>query len=244
MSGILGGGTSTGPDNLILVPKTIGGLAFWARGDFVSLSGTNVNAAFDQGSQGLSVSQTGTNRPTYNAADPAYNNQPTISFASGSTQFLKSAATISVNSQPVTLICVGEASQATSLQWLFSIGNSSLTPLAAILCEGTAVPGTMGAYAGSFINGTASSSAGIFAAVLSGSSSKVFVNKTSSPIVTNNAGTNGYGGNVFLGARSDSVQTLQGKLAECLAYVGDLSATGALSTLFQYLGARYGISAS
>lgn len=225
------------------VPTQLAGCVLWLRSDLgISLNGSNVSAWADQSGQGNNVTQgVAGQQPAYSTSDASYGGRPSLSFAQASTQFLKSSTTIVTASQPITLVVVGEGSQAVGAQWWMAIGPGALN--CGLEDPGTSAPGNVGLYAGSFVFIAASDSAGVFAAVLNGASSKLFRNSSSTAVGTGNPGTGALSNNVAIGANTAGTQTLQGKVTEALIYTRDLSADGSLGPLFQYLGSTYRLPA-
>ncbi len=225
------------------LPTQLAGCVLWLRSDLgISLNGSTVSAWADQSGQGNSVTQgVAGQQPAYNASDASYGGRPSLSFAQASAQLLKSSVAIATTAQPITLVIVGEGSQAVGAQWLLCVGAGTNC---GIEDAGTSSPGKLSMYAGSFVFITAADTTAVFAAVLNGASSKLFRNSSQTPVGTGNPGTGSLSSNVFIGSNGGGGQNLQGKVAEAIIYTRDLSADGSLGQLFQYLGSTYQLPAT
>ena len=100
----------------------------WYRADpsSLTLSAGAAGAIADQSGKGIAGSltqATGTKQPTLNASDAAYNNKPTLSFASASSLELVGAL-FTVVAQPITYLFVSSTVAQASSQGLVLVHDS------------------------------------------------------------------------------------------------------------------------
>jgi hypothetical protein len=219
-------------------PKSIPGLALWldsARG--ITLNGSTVSAWTDQSGAGNNVSQgTGSQQPTFVAADASFGGRPSLSFASASVQCLLDASFPGV-AQPWTMV-TAFSSDHSAAGWSAS-GNTStgggvfVTTTSTGLSAGTQV-----------LSANAVTTPQIVAGVANGASSALYINNSQVAAATGNAGSSAITTTFVVAAlNAAGAQALNGKVANVLLYSGALT-TAQLKTLFAYLGARYGIAVS
>lgn len=215
---------------------SISGCVLDLRADVgVTLVSGKVSAWADQSGSGAVFSQaTAGQRPTFNATDSAYGNQPTLSFAFASSQVLIAGSSLLI-SQPCTVLVVGQNSE--SLGGYLDCNDTSPTRFG--LYGGP----DLGLYAGTAIAGTATdSSPCVLCGVFNGASSNGYKNNSATANPSSiNPGSNGIG----LARIGGGVITnfLNGKIARVLIYNRALSAAER-GRLFLDCAARYGISAS
>jgi hypothetical protein len=220
-------------------PAMIGGQVLWLRADIGTVIATGVSQWNDQSGQGNNVSQvTGSKQPTRNIIDPVYNNQSTLSFASASSQYLVSG-TWGSSPSVTTIIIVGEMDGNTQY-FIDGITSSNRNAIffdasknfssyqgTTTLAFGAPTPGSPHVWATQF-TGTAANA--------------MFQDNSQTPVITGNSGTNLLTGTI-IGSYYGPGDYLQGKIAEVIIYNSVLSPSQ-MSTVFHYLGARYGITVS
>lgn len=204
----------------------IPGLKLYYRADSgVTLSGSNVTAWVDQTSSALSATGTSGHYPTYNATDAAYNNVPTVSFASATGQLLLSS-TISALAQPITICVVGQAAELVNGQYVVSFGDNSFVNQVALTT--TIVPTKLFIIGQSFTSASSTNasvqSPGVFCGVLNGANSAVYTTNSQTADGTGNAGANTITTRIGIGGRVDGNNTLDGKIEELAVFSGSLSA--------------------
>ena len=215
-------------------PDWMSGCQLWLRADQGITLATGVSQWNDLSGNGNNVAQaTGSKQPTYNATDVAYNGMPTLSFTSSNIQVLLATMTLT---QPFTVYVVGQATYTGATLAMVG-GNTSTFEL--YFTGGS----LWNIYAGSAVASTNSSTSPVvLASILNGTSSAIYVNSSAAASGSGDAGTDS-STQVAIGGVSTSVNPFNGKIAEVLIYNSVLSTTQ-LGTIFQYLGNRYGITAS
>lgn len=214
------------------------GLVLWLRSDLgITPNGSTASAWADQSGQGNNVSQgTAGLQPTINASDAAYNNKPSLSFASASTQHLVSAALGFALTQPATYYVVGEQDGSATGGF---VGTNGGTIMAAY--GNATAPGTLALYAGTILSGTYQPNVpSVMGFVFNGAASSVYAMNSSTPIVTGACGASNepsfsIGGDATVGF-------LQGKVVEVLAYSVAHSAADR-ARRFSYLARKYKLAA-
>jgi hypothetical protein len=220
------------------LPTDIAGIELWLRADLgISPTGGPVAAWADQsGTADLNKNVTqavGSQQPTLNSSDPAYNNQATLSFNSTDSQFMQSGAWASPLPEPETIFIVGNFSGAAVSQY---ISDSLAENQRVVFNNSGASNGCL--YAGSFLDsGTPlSASPTILVGVFNGVTSSIYVSKRS-PNMTGNSGTPpSRTGLTVAGAAA----FLNGKVAEVIIYNNILSGSD-FTKVLNYLSVRYAI---
>jgi len=228
------------------IPNTISGLQLWLKADTgVTLVSGAVSAWADQSGVGdgnrNATQSTAARRPTYNAADAAYNSRPTTSYALASLSSISTGTWSPALSQPCTIIMAAHNSASDVGDASLLDGESSRVLIAAKVTSRFAEY-----FAGTSVitSTTAVSSPSIIAAIANGASSHLYVNNSQTPVANGNPGASGLD-LVHLGCYSGSAGAgnFDGTIAEVLAYNTALSSDN-LKSVFAYLGAKYGISVS
>jgi len=224
-------------------PPMIPGCVLWLRADLGTTIATGVSQWNDQSGTGDSnkncAQATGSAQPTLNVMDGQYNNQATLSFASGSSQRLFSGTWASALAIPSTWIVVGHDSMTTSTNVMLDGLSASFRQTAYTtttnlnLLAGSSVCGAAAnvtipsVIAGSFINPNGS----------------LYLNNSSTALVTSSLSPWDTLQGVSVGAAYNGSSPMNGKIAEVIAYANTPTA-GQLNAIFRYLAYRYGIVAS
>lgn len=226
-------------------PTAISGLVSWFRADKGITIGTGVASWTDSApgadSTHTLTQATGSKQPTFNATDAAYNNQPTLSFASASAQALQSSAWSSILPQPNTIVVIGNTDatanqqgfidgiDGTNRQYLYNFSNASEISI----------------FAGGNLTETdiANGNPMFIAAAINGASTDLYVNGNYRN-VTGSAGSQSLGG-LTVGSfyNTSSGATLNGKIAEVIVFNRALS-QAEVQSLAMYAAKRYGLSIS
>jgi hypothetical protein len=221
-------------------PHQFTGLVGWWRAD--SITGvanggkvavwnnnitTDSNTNLTQGSNG--------NRPTLNTADSVYNNQPTVSFASASSQYMVSGTWATALSQPSTIFIVGNDDGVVSTEFYFDGIDSTHRQALFWLStqDGIGNGGTNILSTRSSTNPTA------FVCVFNGVSSALYANARTA-VVTGNGGSQSLTG-ITVGAYYGAADGLNGKIAELCIFNRALSQSE-INSILQYGSSRYKIS--
>lgn len=222
-------------------PLSLANCAAWYRADLGITIGTGVSAWADQSGTGdanKNLSQgTGSQQPTRNNSDAGYNNQPTLSFASASLQYLISGSWASPLSLPETVFVVGNTDgSVTNQAYSDGQGNSRL-----LYTNSGAARAVM--YAGATLSSGLglTSSPLVICSIFNAGSSSIFVSAQTASA----SGSSGAGGTtrsfLLAGVAAGPTAYLNGKLAEIIVYSRALSSTER-AQVFVYLGTRYGIT--
>lgn len=221
----------------IFTPRSIPGLVAWYRADMLVTQSGTVSAWGDSSGSGdtnRNLSQpTGANRPTYNATDAAFANQPTLQNTSGA-MWLFSGTWGSTFNQPTTILCVGVMPGTGRLYDGTSVGNRQT-----LLSDGV---NHVAYYAGTGVVATAVACTSPFvsAAVYNGASSSLYVNSSSAAAAGGNPGVNALSIlGVFALADTGGAGLINDKVAEIACYSRALS-QAEIAQWFRYAGARYG----
>lgn len=229
----------TSSTSSIISPNQISNLIAWFRADKgTTLSGSSVNGWADQSGTGdNNKNLVGTSHaPTLNASDASYNNQPSISFASASSQYLISGTWSSSLSQPATIFVVGNTDGTATKQ--FFVDGQGATQRMAIYNHSSATG--LSAYAGTDLapTGLVDGSPMAIGAVFNGASSSVYVNAKTAKI-TGQAGNNVITG-IVVGADLTAANLLNGKICEVIYYSRSLLQTE-INSILTYFNTRYQI---
>jgi len=219
-------------------PNQLANLQIWYRGDKgISLNGSTVSAWADQSGVGdvhrNATQSTALNQPTYNASDPAYNGQATLSFASGSSNFMVASPFATPVAGVTTTFMVMDSDMAAREFFLTTNGGNSIE---------TIPPAT---YADNLGVNVSVTSPSVIIGVYRGSASSnsaIYVN-SKSPLLTGNAGADISFNTIWLASNVGSGFFQNGRIAELIIYDRVLSSTE-LSQVQTYLSARYGITLS
>lgn len=229
-------------------PPSLGSaLVFWVRADKGITIGTGVSAWADQSGSGdvnKNLTQgAGSQQPTLNASDAAYNGQATLTFTASVGSVMVSGAWASPLALPETIFLVGNFDGTTTNQDMADgtvinsrrVNNGEIggvTGMAidngAVLTTGTlANPGAPQVYAAYFDTSTGS---------------KIW-RSAITPVATGNAGaTNATRTGFTLGALANGAAAfMNGKIAECFIVAGAMAPADFASAM-NYCGARYGIA--
>lgn len=222
-------------------PTNIAGAMLWLRADLGLTLNVSAVAQWNDLSGTLdpakNVAQSNVSfQPTFNAADAAYNNKPTISIAAASNQFLQSGAWAAPMVQPWTLVIVGNDDGAATYRWWFDNNTAPSTQLYNNLGSRYDV------YAGAALATSVVPSGAtprIWMITASAGTGNVYMTaKTAN--ATGAVGAQGWAGTT-IGADRTGGSGLNGKMAEVIAYNSALGPTDR-SALWDYLGSRYGIA--
>ena len=178
------------------------------------------------------VSQaTGSKQPIYLAADSHYNNQPSLSFATASSQNLVSAVAENI-AQPLTIYVVGRAtSTAGNYAFIDSASGGIVTGYAASVTSNTSY------YAGTIVgSSTAVSSVSAMCFMYNGASSAMYVNTSVTAKANGNPGANAMG-QFAVGGAGRGASFLQGDMSEILVFSGAHTQAN-VSRIFAMLSAR------
>ena len=176
---------------------------------------------------------TGGNRPTYRASTAAFNNRPTVQFASASSQRLD--FDIANVSQTYKFVIVGNTGTAGTAERL--VGGVNATARGIGDSAGNAWNIN---FATSVTGGTSDTSPHVFRATANGASSQLWVDESS--VASGNAG-NGVLIRFTIGAGSDSTPAFGNYLNGHVAFVGIYAGTTSdvsLSALCEDLAIYYG----
>jgi hypothetical protein len=218
-------------------------LVFWVRADLGTTIATGVSAWADQSGSGdknrILAQATGSQQPTLNATDAAYNNQATLSFASASTQFIAGPAAWFSSFATFTIVVVGNVANFSAShafcgnggatnEWLYANVSSQFASQnggAGLLVAGTISPSVVLSTFGADPNSTLSVS-------------------TQTAGATGTVGTtDNLGATVFtLGSSGTQSFLHNGKIAEVLIFSKILSASEIKTVMSLYLGPRYAIT--
>jgi hypothetical protein len=215
-------------------PASLGGLvALYDPTQGLTQASNLVSAWNDQSGTGDSnknLTAAGAARPTYNATDAAYGNQPTLSFAGA--QWLEGAgAWASPQAQPATWYVVGESTVSGG-----RLIDGDATGRNAFVDN----TGNMSLYAGTAFIGNGGNAKAVYCGVFNGASSALYVSTITTPTTTGNPGSNACN-RCVVGAFDGGVGPLTGKVAYVLGYSGSHSASQR-GQVMNFLGARFGIS--
>lgn len=228
-------------------PTQITGLKAWYRADLgITLNSTTVSAWADQSGTGDTnknlVQATGASQPTYNAADAAYNNKPTLSF-SGSQ--MHSGTWSSALAQAFTVYVAGNVT-AVSGSTMFFFNSSSDKAWVISRDNGASGPqSSLAMYAGTTLATNSLSapqlnSKSLMCAVFNGASSSGYVNSLATTYCTGQVGSVGVT-DAIVGAYAGGGLALTGKIAEIIVYSGGHSLADRTSVL-TYLSSRYAVT--
>jgi hypothetical protein len=232
-------------------PLAIPGCALWLRSDLgITLSSaTTVQGWLDQSASqdpGKSLAQsTGSAQPGYQTNDQLYNGNPSLLFASSSSNFMTSSSWATVLAPPCTWICVAHNSSiGTSQQYLLdgddtTFGQiitytpSSTTPNVAVTVGGSTISANLA------LPGWTVPTA--LLAEVNGSSSAIYFNNFSTAAASGTLGSTGFK-SMTLGSHSQAFgggNYWDGRVAELMAFNRILSSTEK-ARLRNYLNGRYG----
>lgn len=217
-------------------PVGTGLLAWYMAGYGVSLTSGKVSGYSDQSGTGdankNAVQGTAANRPTFVAADPAFNGQPI--FNGDTTDFLGTPAWAAPVAQPFSVFFVARGPGAGASYYIYD-------GLAASEANAASVSGFAAIQAGGLLFNTPDFGATPFVggAEYNGGSSKIY-NSALTAIATGAAGAGGMTGLTIMAA-FDGLQTWSRDHAELLVYQGILSAPNR-ALVMNYLGNKYGIT--
>jgi hypothetical protein len=220
--------------NPIFLPPVIPGLIVWLRADQgITLSGGNVTVWADLSGNGNST--TAGTSGAWNASDPQYNGQASITFVHASSNHLTIGSISGSTGQPFTSFIVGNSSNAAT-EGTFQNGTST-TCSAGFFDDAT---GNIYMSAGTQLDTNVSGlNPCIMAFIGNGVSCQGFVNNSQAPVITGNMGTDSFSGQ-GMQIGTGGVTSLDGKIAEILLYNGALTAVQR-HQVFAYLANRYGI---
>jgi len=219
-------------------PPQIAGLALWLRADQGLKQTTNrVNEWDDYSGSNEpaknAVQVVATMQPTFSPSDVEYNNQPTVSFAAATNQFLATGTWAAIAAQPTTILVVGNDDGTTSSQFFCD----GATQRNAIFKTST----VYGLFAGSSLYSPPLPTGipAVIVASFSGATSTMYVNAMT-PKATGPAGTQGIDA-FHVGSSSVGNSSLNGKIAEVVVYTHTLSSSE-LNSLLLYAASRYNIT--
>lgn len=211
------------------VPTNIANCKIWLRADLgITLNGSTVSQWNDQSGNSNNASQgTAAKQPTYTASDSSYGNQPTLTFASASSQEM---ALVSLQpNQPYTAYAVCESTSGATNQAVIGDGN----PTTLYYISGTPL-----VFAGSNLSsGINTRVKAALCGVFNTTTSAIYVN-SSTAAASGNAGSINPSGTLSIGAFGTNSDFLNGKIAEIIVYSGAHNSTQ-VSTVFSYFSARY-----
>jgi len=223
------------------LPPQVGNLVSWLRADMgITLNGSNVSAWADQSGNGNHVTQaTAVKQPTYVASDASYNGLPTVSF--GGAQSMNTAALLpsSPIAQPITMILAGQTHQSPGGSFLcefsgtrFLFYYTTIGPDLRVFANGSEL----------LDNVNVADQKHVYAAQFNGAASALYIDNSQTAAAS---GTVGAGSltDLAVGSESGTANFLTGKIAEVIVYNSVISPIQR-STLFAYLGSRYGIVTS
>lgn len=231
-------------------PNWIANCQFWVSGILgISLNSGNVSQWNDQSGANDSnrnVKQsTSAEQPAYTANDSSYNQNPTLTFTSSAHQELDPTGSwASSYSLPCSMFVVGQSDYGAQEEFISGSANGL-----ELLCTTTNLYGFAG---GGSTVGAASTALkntpGILGQTIAANGAlSLYVNHYSTTLTTGTTGTSGTlggaTGSLTIGARNAATFSLNGKIAEAMAYSHLLSAAE-LKTLVTYLGAKYHITVS
>lgn len=217
-------------------PLSLANLALWYRGDLgITLNTTTVAAWADQSGTGDTnknlVQATGANQPTYNAADAAYSNRPTVQSTGGGAVTMATAGNYATSiSDPFTFYLAGQINNGTDTGNMIGDTTNTFPAL-------TRVGSKWSMYAGTAYNQAVGHDANIpsvVCSVVNGASSAIYANGLTA------SGTTDPGVLAYRRLRLFQA-TGFGKVAEILIYSGAHD-TATRTLVTNYLGARYGIA--
>lgn len=214
-------------------PTLLSGLLIWTRADMgVTLNKSAVSTWADQSGNGNNLMSLGTNQPTLLPIDTNLGSGSSLVFAGG--QKMNSAAlTIA---QPNTIIVVG---RVTTLSGNPGIIDDQTNRQLGYLPGGTTYAMDAGATVSGGVTDTARHA---WAWVFNGATSKLYVDSTTAPVLSGNAGAGSGTGGLIIGTQSTGFMT--GEIAEVIVYSRALSAAE-LKKVFAYAGgSRTAYSAS
>jgi hypothetical protein len=219
----------------LFVPTKLAGCALWLRGDLgITQSAGTVSAWNDQSGNGRNVTQsTGTQQPTYVSADTSFGNKPTLSFALANSQLLI-GPTIPIT-QPFTYITAASLSSTAGHQGFCGDTASGITI--------QQYQGAWDIYAGAVLTGAASdTNVHAFGGIFNGASSSLYIDTSSAPSASGNAGALNPTDAFCVGAGgATAIFPMGGKMAEFIIYNRALT-VAEISTIFSYMGLLYGFS--
>lgn len=208
--------------------------AVWASDPSWSNPGDgNAVSSWRNHSDGGDPASSGSNRPTYRASTSAFNNHPTVQFASASSQYLD--FDITNVTQSFKVVIVGSTGSAGAAERFLGIGGNTARAL------GDGVTNVWTLNAGTQITGgTSDTNPHVFRATLNGASSQLWVDESS--VVASNAGANA-AARFTIGAGSDNTPAFANYLNGHVAFVGiydGATSDASLSTLCDDLQTYYG----
>lgn len=220
----------------LFVPTQLPGCVLWVRADQgVTVSaGGGVSQWNDLSVRGNNLTQaTLSKQPTYNASDPSYNGQPTLSFLAANSQVIVSPTVSQV--QPATYVYCCEVTNA----------NGSLLDSTTATTNNIYFAPYTRLYAGSSgglddSSGPGFATQNIGAAIFNGASSSVYTLSTGLRQLTGGAMSGGSAATFALGggAGGSGDPSMTGKIAEFMAFNRILN-TNELLMIFRYMAARY-----
>jgi hypothetical protein len=175
-------------------------------------------------------------RPTYNATDAAYGGQPTLSFASASSQMLLSGTWATPAAPPLTVVLVGQTDEL-AVEGFYdettTLLNCALYVSATAL--NVATNGNANAYGRT--GSTFFTSPSIVVSVQNGAGSALYINGV--PTAAGTLGTRGFH-SIIVGALGGQADPINGKIAELLVIPGAADVTQ-VAAIDAYYSSRFGI---
>lgn len=109
------------------VPRTIANLAAWWRGDSNYTLDTGVSAWADKQNGWVLSQGTGSQQPTYTAANANFNGQPTLDFVSSSSQYVESTSAFAndIDNEPITVVAAVRHTLSTGVGAIFAQGYTA-----------------------------------------------------------------------------------------------------------------------
>lgn len=240
-------GLSLGNISAPFIPTKVPNLKFWVRADLgvTTVAGNKISNWNDQSTIGDTnrnlVQSTDAQRPVLIASDSNYNNQSTASFTRANNTYIQSSAWSTAMTQPCTYYAVANSDGANVYYEDVFDGDTDGNRMQ--LSYVSAFWGMAAGGAGLSISTNNTSSPAVFCCVFNGpSSSKLYVSSaTDSPL--GSQPPTSPSSMIVLGSakNADSGVSLQGKIAEVIAYTTAHDAT-TRATIMAYLGTRYGIT--
>lgn len=213
---------------------------FWAEGtDFVArgYSDTDSVGTWDN-ETGESDATEATNKPTYDAVNSAYNDQPVVNFGT-STTILKTANFSSAPSAPNSVVVIGNWGLLVSYLTIFD-GNDSTKRQALLLKAGAA---QYDLYAGTEVfGGTPNTNPHLFVTYFDGSTGNDTLEIDGVGTIDTNAGSGTIDGLTIGNLIVSPGNCFKGNIALIGIYEGDITADGQWSNFTAWVDEHYGIT--
>jgi hypothetical protein len=229
------------------LPSNVGvPLGWWTSDAGITIVGTGVsqwqpqNGASD--ATKTVVQAVALARPTWTRRDAQYNNQPSLTFAAASSQFLSSAAFGAALVAPLTWYIVAHANNTAAAKCFFDGNTAGARNQFNAVAVGETTQFFAGAGGATGVTALTSPFVGCVTVPAAGDSS-IYINDSQTADGTGPAGNQGIAG-ISIGIAFDGAsEPFDGAITEILVFGAGHTAT-TRARVFAYLAQKYGIAAS